>query len=287
MRDLVLAQDSVFPEWRITEEVGNAANAVIDALDPVLEVVDDVITWLVDTVEAALLAPPDIAVIAILTLLAWLARGWGLALFTAVAFSLVAATGFWASTVLSLTLVLVATLFAVVIGVPLGILAARNDRVSTFLRPVLDFMQTMPSFVYLLIVLTMFSIGATGGVVASVVFAMPPAVRLTELGIRQVDAEVVEAANAFGATPGEVLRGVQLPLALPTIMAGINQVIMLCLSMVVIAGLVGAGGLGSDVVEGITRLQLGLGLVAGLGVVILAVFLDRTTGALGRTSRAT
>ena len=286
MRDLMMAQDSVFPEWRITEEVGNAANAVIDSLEPVLDVVDDVITWLVDTIEGLLLAPPDIAVIAVLALLAWLARGWGLALFTAVAFSLVAATGFWPSTVLSLTLVLVATLIAVAIGVPLGILAARNAGVSTFLRPVLDFMQTMPSFVYLLIVLTMFSIGATGGVVASVVFAMPPAVRLTELGIRQVDAEVVEAANAFGATPGEVLRGVQLPLALPTIMAGINQVIMLCLSMVVIAGLVGAGGLGSDVVEGITRLQLGLGLVAGLGVVILAVFLDRTTGALGRTSRA-
>ena len=286
MRDLVMAQDSVFPEWRITEEVGNAANAVIDALDPVLEVVDSTITWLVDTVEGLLLAPPDVAVIAVLTLLAWLARGWGLALFTAVAFSLVAATGFWPSTVLSLTLVLVATLIAVAIGVPLGILAARSEKVSAIVRPILDFMQTMPSFVYLLVVITMFSIGATGGVVASVVFAMPPAVRLTELGIRQVDAEVVEAANAFGATPGEVLRGVQLPLALPTIMAGINQVIMLCLSMVVIAGLVGAGGLGSDVVEGITRLQLGLGLVAGLGVVILAVFLDRTTGALGRASRA-
>ena len=286
MRDLVLAQDSVFPEWRVTEGVGNAATAVIDFFDPVLDVVDDVIQWLVDTVEGLLMAPPDVAMIAILTLLAWWARGWGLALFSAVAFSLVAVTGFWPSTVLSLSLVLVATLIAVIIGVPLGILAARSDRVSPMVRPVLDFMQTMPSFVYLLVVLVMFGIGATGAVLASVVFAMPPAVRLTELGIRQVDAEVVEAANAFGATPGEILRGVQFPLALPTIMAGVNQVIMLALSMVVIAGLVGAGGLGEDVVEGITRYQLGLGLVAGLGVVILAVFLDRTTSALGRTSRA-
>ncbi len=282
MRDLVLAQDSMFPEWRITEDVGRIANGVIDALDPVLVVVEDVIVWLVERFETVLMGPPDVLVVAVLALLAWWARGWALALFTAVSFSFIAMTGFFESTMESLALVLVATIIAIAVGIPLGILAARSTAVSGAMRPVLDFMQTMPSFVYLLIVVIMFGIGAAPGVAASVVFAMPPAVRLTELGIRQVDAEVVEAANAFGASPTEVLRGVQLPLAMPTIMAGVNQVIMLSLSMVVIGGLAGAGGLGSDVVQGITRLQLGLGLVSGLSVVILAIFLDRTTGAVGR-----
>lgn len=285
MRDLSLAQSSVFPEWRITEEVGSAANGVIDFLEPVLTTIDSAIQWLVGLFETILTGPPDIVVVLALAVIAYLARGWGLALFTAVSFSLVAATGFFENTMASLALVLVATLIAVVIGIPMGIWAARNDGVSTTIRPGLDFMQTMPSFVYLLIVVIMFGIGPAPGVAASVVFAMPPAVRLTELGIRQVDTEVVEAANAFGATPGEVLRGVQLPLAMPTIMAGVNQVIMLALSMVVIAGLAGAGGLGGDVVQGVTRLQLGLGLVAGVAVVILAIFLDRTTGAIGANGK--
>lgn len=287
MRDLVLAQDSVFPDWRITEEVGAAANDFIDFLEPLLNLIKGALEWLVvDLVLAILTWPPDIVIVLVLAVLAYLARGWGLALFTAVAFSGIAATGFFTATMQTLALVIVATVISVVIGVPIGIWASRSDGVSTLVRPVLDFMQTMPSFVYLLIVVLMFRIGEAPGVAASVVFAMPPAVRLTELGIRQVDTEVVEAANAFGATPGEVLRGVQLPLALPTIMAGVNQVIMLSLSMVVIAGLAGAAGLGSDVVQGIQRLQLGLGLVSGTAVVILAIFLDRTTGAIGRRSPA-
>lgn len=287
MRDLVLAQDSVFPEWRITEEVGAAANEVIDFLDPALQLLKSVIEWLVeDFVLAILTWPPDVVIVLVLAGLAWMARGWALALFTAIAFSGIAATGFFFQTMQTLSLVLVATIISVTIGVPIGIWASRNDHVSTLIRPVLDFMQTMPSFVYLLIVVLMFGIGEAPGVAASVVFAMPPAVRLTELGIRQVDTEVVEAANAFGATQGEVLRGVQLPLALPTIMAGVNQVIMLSLSMVVIAGLAGAAGLGSAVVQGVTRLQLGLGLVSGTAVVILAIFLDRTTGAVGQNRPA-
>ena len=177
----------------------------------------------------------------------------------------------------SLAVVLVATVVAVVTGVPLGILAARRRGFSAAVRPVLDLMQTTPPFVYLIPAVFFFGIGVVPGVVATAVFALAPAVRLTELGIRQVDAEVVEAALSFGARPGQLLRDVQLPLALPTIMAGINQVIMLALSMVVVAGLAGAGGLGAVVTSAVTQLDIGAGIEGGLAVVILAVYLDRVT----------
>jgi glycine betaine/proline transport system permease protein len=182
----------------------------------------------------------------------------------------------------SLAVVLVASAVAVVVGVPLGILAARNDRIRAVVRPVMDFMQTMPVFVYLLPAVFFFGIGVVPGVVATTIFAVPPAVRLTDLGIRQVDAEVVEAAAAFGARPRQILRDVQLPLALPSIMTGVNQVIMLALSMVVVAGLVGGGGLGAVVVRAITQLDIGRGFEGGLAVVVLAIYLDRVTASLGR-----
>src|SRR5690606_10642260 len=191
-----------------------------------------------------------------LTLIGLVARGWRFGLFTALAFSLIASMGRFEETMDTLALVLVAVLISVTIGTPLGVLAARSDRLSSVVRPVLDFMQTMPAFIYLLLAVFFFRLGAVPGVMASVVFAMPPAVRLTELGIRQVDREAVEAAQAFGAKAREVLWGVQLPLARPSIMAGINQVIMLTLSMVVIAGLAGAGGLGETVVSGVQRFQV-------------------------------
>jgi glycine betaine/proline transport system permease protein len=171
-----------------------------------------------------------------------------------------------------------------VLSVPLGILAARSQVASNLLRPAMDFMQTMPAFVYLIPTLFFWGIGVTPGIVSTIVFAMPPGVRLTELGIRQVDKEMVEAGHAFGAPPGEILRNIQLPLAMPTIMAGVNQVIMLSLSMVVIAGIVGAGGLGGVVYSGITRLDLAKGFEGGLAVTLLAVYLDRVTSALGARS---
>ena len=179
-------------------------------------------------------------------------------------------------------LVIIATLFAVIIAVPVGIWAARNDTVSAIVKPVLDFMQTMPAFVYLIPAVTFFSIGAGPALVATIIFSLPPGVRMTELGIRQVDAETVEAGHAFGATSRQILRGIQLPLAVPTIMAGINQLIMLALSMAVIAGMVGLDGLGKDVVESISTLRLPLGVEAGVAVVFLAIYLDRLTAALGR-----
>jgi ABC-type proline/glycine betaine transport system permease subunit len=211
-------------------------------------------------------------------------RGWAFGSFAFLAFLLIDAMGLWDPAMQTLALVLVASACAVALAVPLGIAAARYDVVSRVLRPVMDFMQTMPAFVYLIPAIFLWGVGTAPGAVATLIFAMAPGVRLTELGIRQVDPEVVEAGEAFGASPAKVLFRIQLPLALPTLMAGINQVIMLALSMVVIAGLVGAGGLGDSVYSAISRVQIGPGFEAGLAVVILAIYLDRLTAAL--TSRS-
>jgi len=241
-----------------------------------------VLQHVVNAVYLLLVRPHPSALLAGLVALAWLAsRRWQLVLTTTLAFLLVQSMGLWLETMQTLAVVLVASCVAVVIGLPVGIVAARNARVSVIARPVLDFMQTLPVFVYLLPAVFFFGIGVVPGVVATTVFAIPPAVRLTELGIRQVDAEVVEAALAFGSRPRQVLLEVQLPLALPSIMAGINQVIMLALSMVVIAGLVGGGALGAVVVQAVTQLDIGRGFEGGLAVVILAIYLDRVTASLG------
>lgn len=196
-------------------------------------------------------------------------------------FALIDSMALWDRAMSTLSLVLVATLIALVISLPLGIWAARSRTVSAVVRPVLDLLQTMPSMVLLIPAILFFGMGVPAGVVATLIFALAPGVRMTELGIRQVDAELVEAAEAFGTSPRDTLLRVQLPLALPTIMAGVNQVIMLGLSMVVIAGMVGTGGLGGAVNEAIGQLDIGLGFEAGLGIVVLAIYLDRMTGALG------
>jgi glycine betaine/proline transport system permease protein len=167
--------------------------------------------------------------------------------------------------------------FCALIGIPLGIMSGRSDRFQTFLRPCLDAMQTIPPFVYLVPVVMLFSIGTVSGILATIVFALPPIVRLTSLGIRQVHPELIEAALAFGATSGQVLRKVQIPLAMPSIMAGLNQTLMMALSMVVIAALIGAGGLGNPVVQGLNSLQIGLATIGGLAIVLLAMVLDRIT----------
>ncbi|MFB7867524.1 ABC transporter permease/substrate binding protein [Streptomyces sp. NPDC056069] len=240
------------------------------------------VTGLYDGIDAVLSAPQPLLFAGILAVLAWWLRGLATGVVAFAAFALVDSVELWDEAMATLSLVLVATLVTLVIAVPLGIWAARSKTVSAVLRPVLDFMQTMPAMVYLIPGIIFFGVGVVPGIIATIVFALPPGVRMTELGIRQVDSELVEAAEAFGTTPRNTLLRVQLPLALPTIMAGVNQVIMLGLSMVVIAGMVGGGGLGGAVYRAIGNVDIGLGFEAGISIVILAMYLDRMTGALGR-----
>lgn len=265
--------------------LGDGANAVVDWLTSTAEGLFSVIRTILSTAYTGLdfvfATPPFWAIIIVLAAIAWLAKGWKLALGTAIGLVVIVGVDQWDEAMSTLALVILASVIALLIAIPLGILAARNETASKVIRPVLDFLQTMPAFVYLIPALMFFSVGVVPGVVATIVFALAPGVRLTELGIRGVDSEVVEAGYAFGSTPGRILRQIQLPLAMPSIMAGVNQVIMLSLSMVVIAGMVGAGGLGGEVVKALNRIDIGLGFEAGVSVVILAMILDRTTGALG------
>ncbi|WP_309056149.1 ABC transporter permease/substrate binding protein [Streptomyces sp.] len=240
------------------------------------------VTGLYDGIDAVLSAPEPLLFAGILAVVAWWLRGLAAGLLAFAGFALVDSVELWEEAMATLSLVLVATLVTLVIAVPLGIWAARSKPVSAVLRPVLDFMQTMPAMVYLIPGIIFFGVGVVPGIIATIVFALPPGVRMTELGIRQVDGELVEAAEAFGTTPRDTLVRVQLPLALPTIMAGVNQVIMLGLSMVVIAGMVGGGGLGGAVYRAIGNVDIGLGFEAGVSIVVLAMYLDRITGALGR-----
>jgi glycine betaine/proline transport system substrate-binding protein len=254
---------------------------ITDVFQPVFDVIRAVFQGLYDGVDTILSGPPFWVIILVAAILALIVRGPVFAVGSAVGLLIIVGVEQWENAMDSLSLVLVAGLIAIVIGIPLGILAARSKVASSIIRPLLDFMQTTPAFVYLIPALILFRIGVVPGIVATIVFALAPAVRLTELGIRNVDREVVEAGNAFGASSWRILRQIQLPLAMPNIMAGVNQVIMLSLSMVVIAGMVGAGGLGGDVVKSLSRIDIQLGSEAGLSVVILAIFLDRLTASLG------
>lgn len=228
-----------------------------------------------------LLAGPVWTTLLLAVALAYAAKGWKLAAGTLLGMLFIVGVNQWTNSMATLSLVIVASVIAVLIGIPAGIWASRSGPASRVVRPILDFLQTMPALAYLIPFVVIFRIGVVPAIVATILFSLPPAVRLTELGIRQVDTEVVEAGHAFGATPFRILRQIQLPLARPTIMAGVNQVIMLALSMVVIAGMVGAGGLGQQVVEAIQRVRVGQGFEAGLAVVVLAIFLDRVTSAFG------
>ncbi len=249
---------------------------------PVFNAISLAVGWFIAVFEEALLLPPDYLMAPFMAALAYRLAGRGVGLFALLGLFLVNGMGMWDDAMRTMALVLASASIALLLGAPLGVWAARNDTVAQGVRPVLDFMQTMPAFVYLIPAVLFFQLGKTPGAMATVIFAMPPAVRLTNLGIRQVSEEAVEAAEAFGATSRQLLFKVQLPMALPTILAGVNQTIMLALSMVVIAAMIGAGGLGQQVLKGIEQLRIGLGFESGLSVVILAIFLDRVTQSLGR-----
>ncbi|PSQ94492.1 MAG: glycine/betaine ABC transporter [Bacteroidetes bacterium SW_7_64_58] len=285
-------------------DLGDAFAALIEWLqnnfEPLFDAITIAIGATIEGLEQALLFLPSWVMILLFTLLAWWVASRGVAAFSLIGFTLLEnveftlfglevafGMGLWELTMQTLALIVTSTLLSLLIGIPIGIWAAKNDVVDTVTRPILDFMQTMPAFVYLIPAVVLFSLGEVPGVIATFIFATPPCVRLTNLGIRQVSEEAVEAAQSFGSTPRQLLFKVELPMALPTILAGINQTVLLALSMVVIAALIGAGGLGEPVVEGIQQLRIGIGFEGGLAIVILAIFLDRVTQAIGEKAGTT
>lgn len=287
MREQILAATS--EAWHVPNiPVGEWFDTLITWLRANLSALWDFITVVVQTcvetiIEILTFLPPW-GVFLIFTAIAFFVRGWKMALFTLIAFGLIDGMDLFHDTMQTLAQVVFAAVIALAIAIPLGISAARNGRVSQVVKPVMDFMQTLPVFVYLIPVIFFFSIGIVPGIVATVLFSLPPGVRLTELGIRQVEQEMVEAGEAFGTPSYKILTGIQIPLAMPSIMAGVNQVIMLGLSMQVIAGMVGAPGLGTVVFGAVSRVNLALGFEGGIAVVILAIFLDRITSSLGNLS---
>lgn len=269
----------------VGEWVEQGVDWIQDNMTGVLDGVAEVLTFVIDAFEGGLLAIPPLLLAAIIVAISTWRVGWRFGLFAAFSMVLLFGMQIWQETVSTLALVIGSSILALAIGIPIGIAMARNDKIEMMIRPVLDLMQTMPPFVYLIPAAIFFGLGKVPGAIATLIFAMPPAVRLTNLGIRQVSLENVEAGLAFGCTDRQLLFKVQLPLAMPSIMAGVNQTIMLALSMVVIASMIGAGGLGNTVLTGIQRLDVGLGFEGGLGVVLLAILLDRITQSFGTSSR--
>jgi glycine betaine/proline transport system permease protein len=259
---------------------------ILDHFQPGLDVIAAVVDGFGCGIETALLAIPMPLLIALIAGVAFWRVGGRFALFTLAALLLIVSMELWAETAATLSLVLASTLLSLVLGVPLGVWMARSRVVEHLSKTTLDFMQTMPAFVYLIPAVMFFGLGRVPGIIATVIFAMPPAVRLTALGIQQVPVEIVEAARAFGCTNRQLLFKVQLPNAMPSIMAGVNQTMMLALSMIVIASMIGAGGLGNVVLQGIQRLDVGLGFKSGLAVVLLAIILDRITQSFGMRANA-
>lgn len=242
---------------------------------------------MVGSVQWLLTFTPFYVVIALLAFLAWKRAGWGVGVMTLLGLGFIYGMGYWGQTMETLALVLVSAVIALLIGIPLGIWAAKSKTAGKVMRPLMDFMQTMPAFVYLIPAVLFFGLGKVPGVFATIIFAMPPAVRLTTLGIKQVPEDIVEATRSFGATSRQLLFKVELPLAMPTLLAGVNQTIMMALSMVVISAMIAAGGLGEVVLKGITQLKIGVGFEGGIAVVILAIILDRITQSFGRRKQRT
>ena len=259
---------------------------IVTHFRPVFQGIRVPVDYILSAFQQMLLGMPAPVAIILFALIAWQLSSLSMGIATLVSLIIIGAIGAWSQAMVTLALVLTALLFCIIIGLPLGIWLARSERAAKFIRPLLDAMQTTPAFVYLVPIVMLFGIGNVPGVVVTIIFALPPIVRLTILGIKQVPADLIEAAESFGANPRQMLFKVQLPLAMPTIMAGVNQTLMLALSMVVIASMIAVGGLGQMVLRGIGRLDMGLATVGGVGIVILAIILDRLTQSLGRDSRS-
>ncbi len=266
--------DFVIP---LADWINSAFEVINYYISPTLRSLSSFIEVIIKQLETVLLGLPEIVVIVLIGILVWRLAGRNLAIFAVVGLLATFGMQVWDQTMATIVLALSGTAVSLLFGVPLGILASQNDFIEKLVRPLLDLMQTLPSFVYLIPAVMFFGMGKVAALVATMIFAMPPAVRLTNLGIREVSEEMIEAADAFGATKWQTLLGIELPLALPTIMAGVNQCIMMSLSMTVIASMIGAGGLGLVVLEAMQMLDIGNGAVGGLGIVILAVILDRLT----------
>lgn len=270
--------------------VGNWIDHFVTFLNDNIKGFFDVISAIVDGIVSfivlVLTFPPALILILIVGVIAWFSsKKWSFTILSMIGLLFILNLGYWQETMDTLALVLTSVFISIIVGIPLGIWASQSEKTARIITPILDFMQTMPAFVYLIPALFFFGIGVVPGVISSVIFAMPPTIRLTNLGIREVPADLVEAANAYGSTTKQKLFKVQLPLATKTIMAGINQSIMLSLSMVVIASLVGAPGLGAEVYRAVSRLEVGTGFEAGISIVILAIILDRITQYFGNRSK--
>ncbi|NER30607.1 MAG: glycine betaine/L-proline ABC transporter substrate-binding protein ProX [Symploca sp. SIO1C4] len=263
--------------------ITDAIDYLVDNYRPFFQAISTPIRSTLEGMQGLFLAIPPLILLIILGLIAWQLAGGRIAIYTVVGLSLIGFVGAWEAAMVSLSLVLTAVIFCMVVGISVGIACASNLKIEKLVQPFLDAMQTLPSFVYLVPVVMLFGIGEVPGVIATCIFAIPPLIRLTNLGIRQVSTEVVEAAIAFGSTPAQVMWEVQIPLAMPTILAGINQAILLALSMSVVTSMIGVAGLGQMVLQGLGRLNVGLATVGGLSIVLMAIILDRITQAVSKT----
>lgn len=261
--------------------ITNSVDFIVENYRPFFQAIRLPISFVLETIQNLFLAIPPLIFLILLGLLAWQIAGRKIAIYSVIALSLIGFFGAWEQAMISLSLVVTAVFFCLVVGITLGILSASNQRVEKWLKPLLDAMQTLPSFVYLVPVVMLFGIGEVSGVIATFVFAVPPLIRLTSLGIKQVSEEVVEAATAFGSTPRQTLWEVQVPLAMPTILAGVNQAILLALSMSVVTSMIAVEGLGAMVLRGLGQVNVGLASVGGLSIVLIAVMLDRMTNKIG------
>lgn len=276
---------NIFPDF--SSSIAKATNEAVDNLvvnyGDFFESISNGILSALLLIESTLRAVPPVVMIIAIALLAYAAsRKLVFSVLAAFGLWLVGALGMWDQAMQTLAIILVSVFISIAVGLPIGILSASSAMVRRITMPVLDLMQTIPSFVYLIPAAMLFGLGKVPAIIATVIYAVPPLIRLTDLGIREVDSAVVEASRAFGATRWQILRGVQIPLSLPSIMQGINQTTMMALSMVVIASMIGARGVGETVLLGLQRNDSGMGLVGGLTIVILAILIDRITQSYGR-----